>query len=137
MPSNTRTLADIKGEEKTLRDRVARLVDDQRSLSIKIDVDGDDDGLQERLGTVERGIDKASTQLATLGEEHRAEIRRMADAFGYRVTELRRVRIVNIKLGALKIGQWRNLTDAELLAAGASPQDLANPDYVRRAPVLE
>lgn len=42
------------------------------------------------------------------------QIRRMADAFGYRVTELRRVRIVNIKLGALKIGQWRNLTDAEL-----------------------
>jgi hypothetical protein len=68
MPSKTRTLADIKGEEKTLRDRVARLVDDQRSLEIKIDVDGADDGLQERLGTVERGIDKASTQLATLGE---------------------------------------------------------------------
>jgi HK97 family phage major capsid protein len=85
MPSNTRTLADIKGEEKTLRDRVARLVDDQRSLSIKIDVDGDDDGLQERLGTVERGIDKASTQLATLGEEHRAEIRRMADAGAFGV----------------------------------------------------
>jgi 23S rRNA pseudouridine2604 synthase len=42
------------------------------------------------------------------------QIRRMADAFGYRVTELRRVRIVNIKLGALKIGQWRNLSDAEL-----------------------
>jgi acyl transferase domain-containing protein/thioesterase domain-containing protein/acyl carrier protein len=31
----------------------------------------------------------------------------------------------------------RDLTDAELLAAGASPQDLANPDYVRRAPVLD
>ena len=42
------------------------------------------------------------------------QIRLMADAFDYRVTELRRVRIVNIKLGALKIGQWRNLTDAEL-----------------------
>lgn len=42
------------------------------------------------------------------------QIRLMADAFGYRVIELRRVRIVNIKLGALKVGQWRNLTDAEL-----------------------
>lgn len=31
----------------------------------------------------------------------------------------------------------RDLTDAELLAAGASPEDLANPDYVRRAPVLD
>lgn len=42
------------------------------------------------------------------------QIRLMAAAFGYRVTQLRRVRIVNIKLGALKPGQWRNLTDAEL-----------------------
>jgi 23S rRNA pseudouridine2604 synthase len=42
------------------------------------------------------------------------QIRLMADAFGYRVTELRRVRIVNIRLGALKVGQWRNLADAEL-----------------------
>lgn len=42
------------------------------------------------------------------------QIRLMAAAFGYRVTQLRRVRIINVKLGALKIGQWRNLTDAEL-----------------------
>lgn len=42
------------------------------------------------------------------------QIRLMAAAFGYRVTQLRRVRIVNVKLGALKVGQWRNLTDAEL-----------------------
>ena len=42
------------------------------------------------------------------------QIRLMAAAFGYRVTQLRRVRIVNVRLGALKLGQWRNLTDAEL-----------------------
>ena len=42
------------------------------------------------------------------------QIRLMAAEFGYRVTQLRRVRIVNVKLGALKLGQWRNLTDAEL-----------------------
>lgn len=42
------------------------------------------------------------------------QIRLMAAEFGYRVTQLRRVRIVNIKLGALKVGQWRNLTDVEL-----------------------
>lgn len=44
------------------------------------------------------------------------QIRLMSAAFGYRVTQLRRVRIDNIKLGALKPGQWRNLTDAELRA---------------------
>ena len=42
------------------------------------------------------------------------QIRLMAAAFGYRVTQLRRVRIVNVKLGALKLGQWRNLTEQEL-----------------------
>jgi acyl transferase domain-containing protein/thioesterase domain-containing protein len=31
----------------------------------------------------------------------------------------------------------RDLTDAELLAAGATAEDLANPDYVRRAAVLD
>ena len=31
----------------------------------------------------------------------------------------------------------RDLTDAELLAAGATAEDLANPDYVRRAAILE
>jgi 23S rRNA pseudouridine2604 synthase len=42
------------------------------------------------------------------------QIRLMAAELGYRVTQLRRVRIVNVKLGALKIGQWRNLTEVEL-----------------------
>ncbi len=42
------------------------------------------------------------------------QIRLMAEAFGYRVKQLRRIRIVNIKLGALKVGQWRNLTEQEL-----------------------
>lgn len=42
------------------------------------------------------------------------QIRLMAAHFGYRVKQLVRTRIVNIKLGHLKPGQWRNLTDAEL-----------------------
>ncbi len=42
------------------------------------------------------------------------QIRLMAAHFGYRVKQLVRVRIVNIKLGHLKPGQWRNLTEPEL-----------------------
>ncbi|GGA74015.1 pseudouridine synthase [Arenimonas soli] len=42
------------------------------------------------------------------------QIRLMAAAFGYRVTQLRRIRIANVKLGELKPGRWRNLTDVEL-----------------------
>lgn len=48
------------------------------------------------------------------------QIRLMAAAFDYRVTQLRRVRIVNVRLGHLKPGQWRNLTEAEL--KGLLPQ---------------
>ncbi|WP_395771091.1 pseudouridine synthase [Arenimonas sp.] len=50
----------------------------------------------------------------TLTQGLNRQIRLMAATFGYRVTQLRRVRIINVKLGVLKIGQWRNLTDAEL-----------------------
>jgi 23S rRNA pseudouridine2604 synthase len=42
------------------------------------------------------------------------QIRLMAAAFGYRVTQLRRIRIANVKLGEIKPGRWRNLTEAEL-----------------------
>lgn len=42
------------------------------------------------------------------------QIRLMAAAFGQQVKQLRRIRIMNVQLGHLKPGQWRNLTDAEL-----------------------
>ncbi|MCA1714483.1 MAG: pseudouridine synthase [Gammaproteobacteria bacterium] len=48
------------------------------------------------------------------------QIRLMAAHFGYRVKQLLRVRIGNVKLGHLKPGQWRNLSDAEL--RGLLPQ---------------
>ncbi|WP_411834377.1 pseudouridine synthase [Pseudoxanthomonas mexicana] len=48
------------------------------------------------------------------------QIRLMAAAFDYRVTQLRRVRIDNVRLGDLKPGRWRNLTDQEL--RGLLPQ---------------
>ncbi len=42
------------------------------------------------------------------------QIRRMCEVFGYEVKRLQRVRIINIRLGNLKIGRWRNLTEGEL-----------------------
>jgi len=41
------------------------------------------------------------------------QIRRMCSALDYSVKRLQRVRIMNIKLGNLKVGQWRDLTDRE------------------------
>lgn len=42
------------------------------------------------------------------------QIRRMCQKFDYRVVRLKRIRIMNIHLGDLKIGKWRNLTSGEL-----------------------
>lgn len=42
------------------------------------------------------------------------QIRRMCYKLGYKVLSLKRVRIINIMLGPLKSGEWRNLTVDEL-----------------------
>ena len=42
------------------------------------------------------------------------QIRRMCEYLGYNVVRLRRIRIMNITLGAMRPGNWRLLTKAEL-----------------------
>ncbi len=42
------------------------------------------------------------------------QIRRMCEYLDYRVTNLRRIRIMNIQLGRLKTGDFRNVTDKEI-----------------------
>lgn len=42
------------------------------------------------------------------------QIRRMCEALGYSVRSLRRIRIMHLRLGNLKVGQWRNLTPTEM-----------------------
>ena len=42
------------------------------------------------------------------------QIRRMSEALGYNVVRLQRVRIMNVTLD-LPVGEWRDLTDAEML----------------------
>lgn len=43
------------------------------------------------------------------------QIRRMCEHFGYEVTKLERVRIMNVSLKGLPPGEWRDLTDDELI----------------------
>ena len=42
------------------------------------------------------------------------QIRRMCEYFDYRVTSLKRIRIMNIELGSLPVGKWRELTTSEI-----------------------
>lgn len=50
----------------------------------------------------------------TLTQGLNRQIRRMAEAFGYTVEALRRIRIMHVHLGELPLGRWRNLTAEEL-----------------------
>ncbi|MFT6895605.1 MAG: pseudouridine synthase [Paraglaciecola sp.] len=42
------------------------------------------------------------------------QIRRMCEYLGYNVTKLKRSRIMSVRLAGLKVGQWRDLTAAEM-----------------------
>lgn len=42
------------------------------------------------------------------------QIRRMCKQLGYNVKTLKRIRIINIKINDLKLGQWRYLTEKEI-----------------------
>jgi 23S rRNA pseudouridine2604 synthase len=54
-----------------------------------------------------------------LTEGKNRQIRRMCSAFGYEVRHLQRIRIMNIRLGALQTGEWRDLSAQEKQELGA------------------
>ena len=70
------------------------------------------------LGTVTRPCKVTRVGPATfrivLTQGLNRQIRRMCSFFGYKVLRLQRVRIINLTLDGLKVGQWRELSDAEV-----------------------
>lgn len=62
----------------------------------------------------------------TLVQGLNRQIRRMCEHFGYDVTKLERVRIMNVSLGGLPVGQWRDLTDKELAVLFDAIKDSAS-----------
>ena len=62
--------------------------------------------------TVERISGNVFRMVLTQGLNR--QIRRMCEVFGFEVRRLQRVRIINVRLGDLRIGKWRSLTEAEL-----------------------
>ncbi|HET8803941.1 MAG TPA: 23S rRNA pseudouridine synthase F, partial [Aequorivita sp.] len=51
------------------------------------------------------------------------QIRRMCEYLGYEVVALQRIRIMNLELGDLPVGEWRDLTAAELKTLRESVKD--------------
>lgn len=67
------------------------------------------------------------------------QIRRMCEYFGYEVTKLERVRIMNIQLKGIPLGEWRELTAEELteifnMVAKSSAVADATPKRVNKKP---
>ncbi len=58
---------------------------------------------------------KGNKVTVTLKEGKNREIRRMLGMLGYRAERLKRVRIGNLRLSGLKTGEWRELTEEEVL----------------------
>jgi pseudouridine synthase len=73
-----------------------------------------DDGYVTRECTVKQ-LDERLL-LITLTEGKKRQIRRMLESLGFRVRELKRVRIMNLRLSDLEEGRWRELTLAERTA---------------------
>lgn len=59
------------------------------------------------------------------------QIRRMCEYCGFKVTRLVRVRVMNIKLGDLKVGQYRNVTEKEIAELYELIKDSSNETVVR------
>ena len=68
-------------------------------------------GVTTRKCHVEKLSNKTFKIILTQG--YNRQIRRMCEYFGYRVVELERVRIMNITLGDLKEGEYRDITAQE------------------------
>ncbi len=70
------------------------------------------------LGTVTKKCKveqlKKTTFKITLTQGLNRQIRRMCEFLNYKVISLKRIRIMNIKLDRLRLGQWRDLTKEEL-----------------------
>jgi 23S rRNA pseudouridine2604 synthase len=66
----------------------------------------------------------AATFRIVLTQGLNRQIRRMCSFFGYKVQRLQRVRIINLSLGELKPGQWRELKPEEV--RGLLPE---KPDF--------
>jgi len=71
----------------------------------------------------------------TLVQGLNRQIRRMCEYFGYEVTKLERVRIMNIRLKGIPLGEWRDLSQSEMdtiyalledSSSEATPKKVAN-----------
>lgn len=99
-------LVTVKG--RTTDDTIAKLVKG---------VEADGQFLFAESAVVRKASNRESHLTITLREGKNREIRRLMAACGHPVTQLRRVQFGGLELGALPAGQWRVVSDSELMTA--------------------
>lgn len=81
-------------------------------------------------------VEKESTFVfrITLVQGLNRQIRRMCEHFGYEVVKLERIRIMNVRLKGLPLGDWRDLTPEELSGLLGSLQESSSeaPRHARK-----
>ena len=73
----------------------------------------------------------------TLVQGLNRQIRRMCEHFGYEVTKLERVRIMNISLTGIPVGEWRDLTDDELVELFDAIEKSSSEDKKAKKPAAK
>lgn len=80
-----------------------------------------DEWVVTRPCTIHKRNDKTFSIILTQG--YNRQIRRMCEHFGYKVSKLRRIRVMNIMLGDMKPGEIRQVTDEEVRELRTRIQD--------------
>ncbi len=101
---------------KTYRVTVNGKVSDEQidKMCIGIDIDGDGrPTLPCDIFVIERKPDRTVLNFI-ISEGRNRQIRKMCESVGLEVIRLKRTEIAGVKLGMLKLGQWRDLNEREL-----------------------
>lgn len=97
------------------------------------------------LGTVTKKCDveriNDTTFKIVLVQGLNRQIRRMCEYLGYEVKKLKRTRIMNVTLGKLKVGEWRELTSKEmdeinkLVASSSKTEEASKKETLKKSPL--
>ena len=104
------------GVEKVYRVKVRGLPDDDAIARLRRGVRLSDGPTAPAEVTVERRLDRKTRLRITVREGRNRLVRRMCEAIGTPVDRLSREAIGSLRLGRLRAGEIRELTDVEVLA---------------------
>lgn len=118
---------------KVYRVKVRGLVDERALDHLRRGVHLEDGKTAPAEVAVERFLERKTRLVVVIHEGRQRQVRRMLEAVGYPVERLSRVGIGPVRLGALRPGEVRDLTEREILSLrGLVREDSASRGGVKR-----